>query len=231
MFRTKDRALAAFSLAALALLSATSQAGAQRSGGRTATATRQAGTSAADDRLTGLMFGVHTVAAPGVAINGPELTPPLNTGFGTGGGVMVGYGFTPVFSAFASLDVARQPSAIEEVEGSFGLMHIQLGARANLAINNPKMVPYVSASVGRRSLGARITDPEFDEEYDVSFSGNMLGLGGGIQYFLNPTTTLEGGLELGFGAFGHVKGANGEGDVSVSNSTTTRLRFGVIWRP
>lgn len=199
----------------------------QRSGSRRSTAAAQR----ALDRTTGLMLGLHTVAAPGVAISGEDVRSDFHTNLGGGVGAMIGYGFTPILSAYASLDLAKQGSGVSDLQGSFGLVHFEVGARANLPMGSPRTVPWVSASVGRRSLGAHITDTGWDEEYDAVFSGGMFALGAGVQHFLSPTTALEGGAEIGFGTFDKFAVDGDQDDIDVGSSTTVRLRFGMVWRP
>src|SRR5215216_6655781 len=63
------------------------------------------------DRMRGFMLGVHSIAAPGLTLTGEEIGGSFVTKFGAGAGVTVGYGITRLFSAFASLDVAKQNTA------------------------------------------------------------------------------------------------------------------------
>ena len=87
------------------------------------------------------------------------------------------------------------------------------------------------AAVRRRAIGARVTDEEHTTPYDASFSGAMLGLGGGIQHVLSPSLTLDGGMELGFGRFSHYDWDGESGTADMNGNTTVRLKFGVMWRP
>ncbi|HSA56562.1 MAG TPA: hypothetical protein VLE53_12715 [Gemmatimonadaceae bacterium] len=215
--------LAALALAALAFATAAEGQG-------STTRQRNAPASAADKRFTGWTFGVHTVAAPGIQIDGEDVSG-FETKGGSGAGVMVGYGFNPMFTGFASFDVAKQGSAMNDIEGSFGLVHLEVGVRAQLPMRNAKTVPYASASIGRRALGARVYDYDFDEEYDLSLSGTMFGLGGGIKHFLSSRTALDAGLTLGFGAFNNIEDDGEKFTVNVNGSTSVRLRIGVTWHP
>jgi hypothetical protein len=184
-----------------------------------------------DARMRGFSLGAYTVAAPGLTVTGNDLDGSVKTSFGPGAGIMLGYGFNRIWSAFASLDVAKQSASAGDYDGSFGLVHFEVGARANLAYGSPTNLPYVSASYGRRALGARVTD-EFDgTTYDASLSGGMLGLGGGIQHALSPALTLDGGMELGFGRFSHFDWDGESGTADMNGSTSVRFKFGVVWRP
>jgi hypothetical protein len=51
--------------------------------------------------------------------------------------------------------------------------------------------------------------------------------------FVSPKLALDGGLSLGVGKLGNVKvdGQRQDGGATLSNTTTTRLRFGANWYP
>lgn len=220
--------LATIALAATLFAAATADA--QRPTGRRAALTEDGKRTPLDERMTGLMLGAYTLAAPGVSMTGEDVDGTFSTSFGPGAGLMVGYGFNRTFAAYASLDVAKQGSGSSDYRGSFGLAHFEVGGRVNLPLGDAVTVPYVSASVGRRALGARITDEDGDE-YDVTYSGGMFALGGGIQRVISPTLLLDGGVALGFGRFGHWDSDGDQGSLDVNGSTSIRLRFGVTWRP
>ena len=150
---------------------------------------------------------------------------------GGGLGLMAGYELNRAVTAFASLDLARQSSGVSWMQGSFGLVHAELGVRAKLSQKNTQTVPYLMAAVGRRALGARITDYDEDEVYDLAFSGTMLSFGGGLQYLLSPKLALDGGVELGLGTFDHYEADGDIGTVSANASTSIRVRAGFVWRP
>ena len=185
----------------------------------------------ADDGRTGFNLGVYTLGAMGFSIDGDFAA--LKTSFGPGAGVSVGYGFNRTFSAYASIDVAKQNASGEDFSGSFGLRHLQLGARANLPYGSEKNVPYVSLSYGRRTLGARVSEEWEDEviEADVKMSGNVFGIGGGIQHVMSPSLTIDGGAEIGFGRFSRAELDGISGPIDTNGSTGIRLKIGMTWRP
>jgi len=178
------------------------------------------------------VFGAHTVAAPGVTINGPDFDQfQISTTMGGGLGVMAGYELNKAVTAFASLDVAKQNSGEPWMEGSWGLVHGELGIRAKLTQTNQQMTPYALAAIGRRALGARIYSFDDQEYYDLSFYGMMLSFGGGIEYKVTPKVVMDGGLELGIGTMNTV---NDDGDIEsvrANASTSIRVRAGFVWRP
>jgi len=185
-----------------------------------------------DGRRAGFVLGVYTMGAPGLTLSGADIEDgPFKTGFGPGAGVMVGYGFNRTFSGYASVDVAKQSANDADIGGSFGLRHIELGARANLPYGSGVTVPYLTASYGRRSLGARVTDDFEGAEYDMRLSGGMFGIGGGVEHVISPTLAVDGGLALAFGSFSHAEIGGESGSFAVNGTTSVRLRVGMTWRP
>ena len=231
--RTKGRIIrvAAFALATLAGTTVTATVEAQSSTRRRPNpATPRRDVSASRDGK-GFVLGAHTIAATGLTVSGEDLDGSVRTGFGPGVGVMVGYGFNRVWTGYASLDVAKVGASGSDFEGNWGLSHFEAGVRANLPYGGPTNVPYVSASVGRRALSARVTFADEEDEFDMSLTGGMFGIGGGIQRAISPALTLDGGVEIGFGRFGHYDADGESGSLAVNGSTSMRFRFGVTWRP
>lgn len=215
-----------------AVLAASASLEAQRPPSRRAAAPRTDTHQMNDGRTAGLSLGIHAIGAPGVSISGEDIDGAFETNFGAGIGATVAYGFTRTFSAFASIDLAKQQTGPDvEPAGNFGLLHVQAGARANLPLGGPATVPYLSASVGRRALGARVTDLDTGESYDSSLSGGMFGLGGGVQHFFSPSLAFDGGVELGFGKLDDLEEDGERATLAVDGSTTIRLRLGLTWRP
>lgn len=184
-----------------------------------------------DGRRTGLVLGVYTMAAPGLTLTGDDVDGTFKTNFGPGAGVTAGYGFNRTFSGYASVDVAKQGTSGGDLGGSFGLRHIELGARANLPYGSATTVPYLTASYGRRALGARVTDDFTGTEYDMRLSGGMFGVGGGLEHVISPTLAVDGGLAVGFGRFSHGDIDGESSSLAVNGTTSIRLRLGMTWRP
>jgi hypothetical protein len=228
MYRSSRKIIGRTAVAAAWLMMAATVTHAQRS---TTVSKRAAKAPAVKERSNKWVFGAHTIAAPGVTVTGQDIDGTWGTGLGGGLGIMAGYELNRAVTGFASLDVARQGSGVNYMSGSFGLVHAEIGVRAILSRNNPQMVPYATAAIGRRALGARVTDLEDGEIYDLTLSGTMLSLGGGAQYRLSPKVSLDGGLEFGIGAFDHVDDNGDLYTIAVNSSTSIRLRAGVVWRP
>ena len=227
MYRSLNAIMTGAVTLGLAALTLAPTAGAQR----TTTAKPAASAPRAKERTNKWVFGAHTIAAPGVSITGPDIDGTFGTGLGGGLGIMAGYELNKAVTGYASLDVARQGSGVNWMSGSFGLVHAEIGVRANLSKANPQMQPYLQAGIGKRSLGARMTDLEDDEVHDVSLSGNMLSFGGGLQYVLSPKVSLDGGVSMAIGNFNQWEDDGDLGTIQVNSSTSIRLKAGVVWRP
>lgn len=185
-----------------------------------------------DSRPSGFMLNVHSVGVPGLTIGGGEgQNGAFNTSFGAGAGATLGWGFNSIFSAFTTLDLAKQNTAPSDTpQGNWGLAHMELGARANVPLGTATTIPYVTASYGGRALAAQATFEDGDKT-DVSLSGNYFGLGAGIEHAFSRTMALDAGVDVGFGKFSHVKVDGDETTEEVDPTRSIRMRLGVTWRP
>ena len=156
----------------------------------------------------------------------------VKTSSGLGAGVEVGYRITPRLLAYAGLDINKQPVDAFDLEGDFGLTHLEAGARLSFPIQRSKFMPYVGAWVGRRSLSTTLDDFDTGASSDLSLSGMAAGASGGVQMFVSPKLALDGGLSIGMGKMGNIK-LDGQSQITqnLENTTTTRIRFGANWYP
>jgi len=215
---------------AVAMLALTSVAQAQQAVASTTALTSDARNVTGGDRTKGFMLGIHTIAAPGLTISGGDIDGDFATTFGAGAAVTVGYGITRMLGIFLSADVARQKTAPDDSpEGSWGLTHVQLGARANLPLGG-STIPYLTAGYGRRALAAKATT-EDGETMDASVTGTMLAGGAGIEHFFSRTMAVDAGVDVGYGKLGHFTEGGESWDSEVNATTTIRARLGVTWRP
>ena len=172
----------------------------------------------------------HSTAALGTSVG--DAFGSINTSSGLGAGVEVGYRITPRLLAYAGLDIAKQAIDVAGLDGDFGLTHLEAGARLSFPIPRSKMLPYVGAWVGRRSLTTTVDDFEAGTSSDLSMSGLALGGTAGLQVFVSPTLALDGGVSMGIGKMGNIKVDGQREDWGTpDNTTTTRIRFGANWYP
>ena len=172
----------------------------------------------------------HSTAALGTTVS--DAFNIIKTSSGLGAGLEVGYRVTPRLLAYAGIDIAKQPVDIAGLEGDFGLTHFEAGARLSFPIPRSKIMPYLGAWVGRRSLSTTLDDFDTGTSSDLSLSGFTAGATGGMQVFVSPKLALDGGLSVGVGKMGNIK-LEGQRQVSerLGNTTTTRIRFGANWYP
>jgi outer membrane protein with beta-barrel domain len=172
----------------------------------------------------------HSTAALGTSVG--DAFGSISTNSGLGAGVEVGYLITPRPLAYAGLDIAKQAIDVVGLEGDFGLTHLEAGARLSFPLPRSKVLPYVGAWVGRRSLSTTVDDFDTGESSDLSMSGLAVGATAGVQLFLSPKLALDGGVSLGMGKMGNVKVDGQREDWGTpNNTTTTRIRFGASWYP
>ena len=173
----------------------------------------------------------HTTAALGTSVS--DEFDNLKTSNGLGAGVELGYRVTPRLLAYAGIDIAKQSIDVAGLDGNFGLTHLEAGARLSFPMPHSKVLPYLGAWVGRRSLSTTVDNFATGLSSDLSFSGLTVGASGGMQLFLSPKLALDGGLSMGFGKLGNVKvdGQRQDGGETLNNTTTTRIRFGANWYP
>jgi opacity protein-like surface antigen len=177
----------------------------------------------------GLMLGISAIAAPGITVKGEDIDGEISTKFGGGLGLQIGYGFAQGFMAFASLDLAKQQSGMDDVTGSFGLATFSVGGRYTIPLQSARVSPYVLAAVGARALGAEIEAE--DGKSDVSLSGATFDVGGGLQLPLRPNLSLDTEVRVGLGKFGKFKQDDESTDIDVDNTMSPRVRLGLSWYP
>jgi hypothetical protein len=174
---------------------------------------------------TGFMLNVHAFATPGFSIKGPDIAGAIETSLGPGLGAQVGYAFGPRYMVFANLDIARLGASAGQT-GHWGFGILEIGGRMSVPTANRRLMPYVALAVGGRGLGAEVGNAG-----DITFDGIAFSGGGGLSYALSPSLALDGGVMMSLGKFSKYEDPFQEGDLSVDNTLTTRIRFGLNWRP
>jgi hypothetical protein len=156
----------------------------------------------------------------------------VKTSSGLGAGIEIGYRVTPRLLAYAGLDINKQAIDDFDLEGDFGLTHLEAGARLSFPVAKSKFMPYVGAWIGRRSLSTTMDDFVTGTSADLSMSGLAAGASGGVQMFVSPKLALDGGLSVGVGKMGNIKfDHQTQPTQNLQSTTTTRLRFGANWYP
>jgi len=184
------------------------------------------GTRHAANPPSRIVLNTHAFAMPGFSINGPDLDTPIDISMGPGIGAQVGYALSPRYMLYAGADLGRLGAAPEDDASHWSLTMLELGGRMSFPKAASRLTPYITAAVGTRAVSAQVLD--FG---DVKIHGMTVSGGGGITYLLAPNIALNGAAVVSIGKLGHYEGPDGKFHDSVDNSTSTRLQFGLDWRP
>jgi hypothetical protein len=146
---------------------------------------------------------------------------------GAGLGLRLGYGFRERFLVFVEASAASIESV--DLEGSYGLTHLDLGLRYRFAGLQARLAPYAEAAFSNR-----MASYDFGEQGVLDIGGSGISLGGGVEYSIGARLALDAGLRLTRGAFD--KARIDEGDWSDApnggfDAATLRLTLGFVWRP
>ena len=178
----------------------------------------------------GFLIGASAVVAPGLTVKGEDIEGEIKTKLGGGGGVQLGYEFSRGITAFGTFDLAVQQSDVEDVEGDFALVLIELGARYAFPLGSARVSPYVLAAFGQRALGATIED-QTGAETELALTGGFVDVGGGVQLPISRKLSFEGEVRVGFGKFGEVEIDDEKTDIDTDNTVSPRLRIGLSYYP
>ena len=124
---------------------------------------------------------------------------------GRGLGAKLGFGFSPLLTAYLGLNNA----SMERDRGS-GLAYLDVGAQLNFRAGRAALVPYLDAALSGTGD-------------DTGASGIGVTAGGGLRYFVSPVLALDGGLFLNYSSV-EVGGTE-------ANVTGARLNLGISWFP
>ena len=150
----------------------------------------------------------------------------------SGGGFSadLGWGFTRKFT----LLVGASGAVLNQDAEEFVLMHFDLLGRFNFANPARAWVPFIEGGVTARVAGQDDIVVDGDtgpEEVDLEISGGGFTFGGGVLYHLAPAWALGANLRFTVGEFSTVKFNSVSVDGFELDATSTRLNFGVTWRP
>lgn len=173
-------------------------------------------------------FSAGTSATFEAPFDGVEIA----TTWGTGGGVLLGYGLTPTLLFYASVDQTRHDSDNARVQSDITLYHIDFGARYHFQFGDPRLVPYASLGVGGKQLYTHGFNDSTGVVRRATINARAFVVGGGFQYFFTEDFAIDGGMALSIGSFNKfdVEGS-GRRNVNSDGGLTTRVMIGVNWYP
>jgi opacity protein-like surface antigen len=166
----------------------------------------------------------------GASISSDEFEDERESGGGFS--LQAGWGFTRLFT----LLVDASGAVLGDDDDEFVLLHFDLLGRLNFTSPQRAWVPFIEGGISARVAGQDDIEIEDDEgggsqEVDLEISGGGFTFGGGIQYHVAPAWALGAGLKWTVGEFSEVKVNNVSVDGFELDATSTRLNFGVTWRP
>jgi len=148
-----------------------------------------------------------------------------------GGGLWIGYGFNRTVQLFLQLDGAEFDVEDTNVDGTWTMGHVDLGARFHFANSLRMWVPYLQAAISARGVSVDNAVVNGSPETDVGFYGGAFTIGGGILLYFTETLAADIQFAGSFGEFTQIKVNN----VTVSglnvDAQSTRLNLGLSWWP
>jgi hypothetical protein len=148
-------------------------------------------------RTTGLVLGAN---ASGMSISTTE-GRATTTENGPGGGVLVGWGFSPRVTGIVRYNQAA--IAIDGLDGDYTLGQFDIGARLHFRSPTQRARPYLEGYATGRAIQFSLSDG-FDRS-TLQASGAGLTAGAGVQIHFAPAIAADIGLGLTFGSFGEWK--------------------------
>lgn len=180
---------------------------------------------AQESTTRGFHLGLHGSGAS-LSIEGQDRS---NAG---GGGVTVGVGLNRRLTLLLQVDGAQfDEASTGDVEGDWTMGHVDLGVRFYFANSLSKWVPYLQGALGWRVVS--VSDPIVNNmaEEEVAISGVGVSLGGGLDYYFNPSLALDVQLLWTGGEFSTFRINN----ITVSgfdvDAQSTRFNIGINWWP
>jgi len=143
---------------------------------------------------------------------------------GGGGGIQIGYGFTPLITIY--LGVNGSSMSTDDIEDAYTLAHVELGSQFNFQSGRSALVPY-----GDIAFTFRQATIDFGSNAEVDINGGGITLGGGLKYFLSPKFALDLNLLGTFGTFTEVDFGGVAFDIDEVDATSVRLGLGLSFFP
>jgi hypothetical protein len=185
------------------------------------------------DITSGLLVGARGTAVPGTSATGKGQSAgtDLATTWGSGGGLIVGYGSSPRLLFFASVDYSTHESDNAQIAGDITLWHFDFGARFHLHLPNVRYVPYVSLAAGGKQLYTREFIDTLGVARPATINARAIVPGAGMQVFLLDNFAIDGQVAVSIGSFGRINMEGNRRRLRTDGGVTTRVMIGVNWYP
>lgn len=186
------------------------------------------------DNTEGFMIGVRATMVPGVSFSGERQFEgtDVEVNWGSGFGVMVGYGYSPHLFFFGSIDETMHESDNAQIVGDITLYHFDFGARWMFRPEDVRYVPYVSLAVGGKQLYTRRFIDSGGTARRTTINARAVIPGAGMQVFFSENFAVDGSVGVSFGGFRRISiDGSGRQRFYSDGGVTTRVAVGVNWYP
>lgn len=144
---------------------------------------------------------------------------------GNGGGVRLGWGFSPSFTTYIGFSVTKMIPDDNTFLEDYGLGELDLGLTYNFASSSRALIPYLELAISSDAVAYSTAGG------DVEQAGTGFHLGGGINYFFSRTAALQVGLNFSNIDFDDAKLAGTKQAGSGGKASGGRLVIGLNWYP
>lgn len=145
---------------------------------------------------------------------------------GGGGGLLVGYGFTPRWSAYLDGSAATIKA---NGGGNYGLAHFDVGARVHFRTGPNIVVPFLQFGLSGRAENQTVTSASGTHEYTSTGSGIIFG--GGMSAYVTPSFAFSTSVTVAGGTFTHYEIDKQVVSLPSVSATSSRLHLGAVWFP
>lgn len=169
-------------------------------------------------RSSGFFLGV------GLEGNGLSTTNAgtTTTESGTGGALLLGYGFSPRWSLYSEFSGAEMNAT---GGGSYALGHFDLGARVHFRTGPNTVVPFLQFGLNGRAISQDIAGSNYEA------TGGGISLGGGLNAHFTPGFAFSGSVTWSLGNFSSYKVNSQSVSGDAVSATSARVHLGLVWFP
>jgi hypothetical protein len=147
---------------------------------------------------------------------------------GGGGGLTIGVGVSRMVQLFLRGDLSAIDISNPDIQGSYGLILIDLGVRVSFGGPEHRFVPYVLGALTGMTASADVeVGPVLST--NVKVTGGGATLGGGFQHYFKPGLALDVGLLLTTGSFTDVEVGSLSREIDELDASAARLDVGLTW--
>ena len=187
-----------------------------------------------NDNTEGFVFGLRGFYIPPVSASGEDQFEDIEieTTWGSGLGVFLGYGYSPSLLFFAIIDQSAHDPDNAQIGGDITLYHFDFGARYHLRVSDPRYVPYASLALGAKQLYTRrFNNPNTGTATRATINALAVVPGAGVQLFFTENFAIDANAAVSIGSFRRISILGSRQRMESNGAVTTRISVGVNWYP